>query len=772
MKRLLPCALAIAMLISVALVPSSLAATTDTTTKASEPWDGTASPSPSASAKPVATPKPVASVAPTTAASVAPTSSVAPSVAPAVTLPGTESYNAAGQLVYTVAKNDWLSKIAIKYGVTYQEIAKANKIKNVNVIIVGQQLIIPGHVIDVTTPVVSPTPAVSPDVTTKASPRETKDATALVAQMATNTSWICSITADVTVPTGTVINVNGNTWNKDDKTKAIDRKLALYAQDDAHKVTAEYKLTADRMNVNSPNFRIVNGTFVGDIYVNEFNFKLEANAKVIGNVYFVEKSQMDSAINVTSANVTGTIGISPEVDATTAASARESKDAAVLLANMATNTSWIYSITNDVVVPTGTVIEVNGVTRYRDIATSTTIDRKLALYSQTSARVVTKNYKLTADRMNVNSPNFRIVNGEFIGDIYVNEFNFKLEANAKVTGNVYFAKKGQMDSAINVTSANVSGTIGMSPEVDAMSGASPRESKDSAVLLANMATNTSWIYSITNDVVVPTGTVIEVNGITRKGDIATSTTIDRKLALYSQNSSRLVTKNYKLTADRMNVNSPNFRIVNGEFIGDIYVNENNFTLDNFAKVTGNVYFTKKSQMDSAVNVTSANVSGKIALSPEVDATTAASAREDKSPETLLANMATNTSWIYSITNNVVVPAGTNIVVNGITHAKDNAATTTTDRKLALYSQGAGRVTTKMYTLTADKMIVNSPNFRVVNGKFVGDIYVTVEGFKLDGSTVTGNVYFATQALLDAANASGNVIAAKVTGGTISVKALS
>lgn len=44
---------------------------------------------------------------------------------------------------YTVKKGDTLSHIALKYGVKVEDIAKANNIKNINVIITGTNLIIP-----------------------------------------------------------------------------------------------------------------------------------------------------------------------------------------------------------------------------------------------------------------------------------------------------------------------------------------------------------------------------------------------------------------------------------------------------------------------------------------------------------------------------------------------------------------------------------------------------------------------------------------------------
>lgn len=51
--------------------------------------------------------------------------------------------SAAGETVYTVQRGDTLSKIAKKYGATYQKIAAYNGIKNPNLIHVGQKIKIP-----------------------------------------------------------------------------------------------------------------------------------------------------------------------------------------------------------------------------------------------------------------------------------------------------------------------------------------------------------------------------------------------------------------------------------------------------------------------------------------------------------------------------------------------------------------------------------------------------------------------------------------------------
>ena len=50
--------------------------------------------------------------------------------------------NYGSYIVYTVASGDVLSGIAIRFGVTVQEIAQWNNIKNVNVISIGQKLTI------------------------------------------------------------------------------------------------------------------------------------------------------------------------------------------------------------------------------------------------------------------------------------------------------------------------------------------------------------------------------------------------------------------------------------------------------------------------------------------------------------------------------------------------------------------------------------------------------------------------------------------------------
>lgn len=71
------------------------------------------------------------------------------------------------------------------------------------------------------------------------------------------------------------------------------------------------------------------------------------------------------------------------------------------------------------------------------------------------------------------------------------------------------------------------------------------------------------------------------------------------------------------------------------------------------------------------------------------------------------------------------------------------------RKVALYTQDADRNVTARFTLTAPSMMVTSVNSRIQGGTFVGDVYVTAEGFRLVDAVIDGNLYFSSQDLFDA-----------------------
>jgi len=104
-------------------------------------------------------------------------------------------------------------------------------------------------------------------------------------------TWIICALNDLTTDQELVL--EGEFHNKDDSSQDLYRKIALYAQDEDHNVTAEYTLTAPKLTIKSPNARIQNGTFVGDIYVEADGFNLNGT-DVQGNVYFASEEYKDS----------------------------------------------------------------------------------------------------------------------------------------------------------------------------------------------------------------------------------------------------------------------------------------------------------------------------------------------------------------------------------------------------------------------------------------------------------------------------------------------
>jgi len=84
----------------------------------------------------------------------------------------------------------------------------------------------------------------------------------------------------------------------------VDRKLALYDQDDDHNVTERYTLTAPSITVRSPKTRFQGGILKGDVYVESSNFALRGFT-VDGNVYF-ENEEAKATFTVSGgAEITG-----------------------------------------------------------------------------------------------------------------------------------------------------------------------------------------------------------------------------------------------------------------------------------------------------------------------------------------------------------------------------------------------------------------------------------------------------------------------------------
>jgi len=76
--------------------------------------------------------------------------------------------------------------------------------------------------------------------------------------------------------------------------------------------------------------------------------------------------------------------------------------------------------------------------------------------------------------------------------------------------------------------------------------------------------------------------------------------------------------------------------------------------------------------------------------------------------------------------------------------KDDAGNDIVQRKIALYTQDEDRNVTERFTLKAPKLTIDSPMASIQHGKFVGDLYVKQDNFKLVDMEVEGNIYFATE----------------------------
>lgn len=111
-------------------------------------------------------------------------------------------------------------------------------------------------------------------------------------------NWITAITDDVDL--GDEVTVEGTFHDGDDEGEEVYRKLALYDQDEDRNVTDEYTLSVGTLTVESPNFRIQEGTVDGDVYVAEEGFELE-NATITGDLTFSSQEFENSA------NLNGTV---------------------------------------------------------------------------------------------------------------------------------------------------------------------------------------------------------------------------------------------------------------------------------------------------------------------------------------------------------------------------------------------------------------------------------------------------------------------------------
>jgi len=147
-------------------------------------------------------------------------------------------------------------------------------------------------------------PETTPDVITTASIVDSE--TMFKKAISDKGTWIICTLKDLTFDEELVLDGEFKNGKKDDAGKdIIQRKIALYTQDEDRKVTGRFTLTAPKLTINSLNARIQSGTFKGDVYVTAENFEL-VDAIVEGNVYFTTEEVKSSFKMDETSKVTGT----------------------------------------------------------------------------------------------------------------------------------------------------------------------------------------------------------------------------------------------------------------------------------------------------------------------------------------------------------------------------------------------------------------------------------------------------------------------------------
>jgi len=119
-------------------------------------------------------------------------------------------------------------------------------------------------------------------------------------------TWIICTLTDLTFDKELVLDGEFKNGKKDDSgNDIVQRKIALYTQDEERNVTERFTLTAPKLTINSPMASIQHGTFVGDLYVNVNDFQLVDN-KVDGNVYFKTAEAQSTFTMDETSSITGT----------------------------------------------------------------------------------------------------------------------------------------------------------------------------------------------------------------------------------------------------------------------------------------------------------------------------------------------------------------------------------------------------------------------------------------------------------------------------------
>ncbi|MBH1940408.1 hypothetical protein I5677_05790 [Mobilitalea sibirica] len=131
------------------------------------------------------------------------------------------------------------------------------------------------------------------------------DDEAFLNAISANGTWIICALRDFSFEEPLVLEGEFTNGKKDDAgNDIVQRKIALYTQDENRNVTNKFTLTAPQLTISSPTASLQRGTFVGDIYVSAPNFEL-VDMKVEGNLYFTTAEAQDTFTMDETSTVTG-----------------------------------------------------------------------------------------------------------------------------------------------------------------------------------------------------------------------------------------------------------------------------------------------------------------------------------------------------------------------------------------------------------------------------------------------------------------------------------
>ncbi|MBB6217372.1 peptidoglycan hydrolase-like protein with peptidoglycan-binding domain [Anaerosolibacter carboniphilus] len=294
-----------------------------------------------------------------------------------------------------------------------------------------------------------------------------------------------------------------------------------------------------------------------------------------------------------------TVQSAPAVDAVASASIVD--NAAAFEQAIGKDGKWIICTLNDLTTDKNLVLE--GEFRDKNLPEND-LKRKIALYTQDDKKNVTARFTLTAPKLSIKSPNARIQSGTFKGDLYVYAANFQL-VDAKVDGNVYFVTQEAKDTFTMDEKSSVTGNKILA-DVDVVATASLVH--DGAAFEKAISKDGTWIVCPLRDLTIDKALVVE--GEFRDKNLPEND-FKRKIGLYTHNDpndKKKATHSFTLTAPSITFKSPNSTLQYGTFVGNIFVQSNNFSLVN-CEVKGNIYFATQEAMDTFTMDEKSSVSG-------------------------------------------------------------------------------------------------------------------------------------------------------------------